>query len=124
MPPACADVLKDDDKIKRNSSSLTVRRGQRRARRGPTRHGLDEARSFRVYRKLAQNRWMRLHASSRTSVEVAYEIRKNGLSPNAAPNTTATPSSPSSSDANTSSVSMTLPDGAVLPIRALIEGYT
>ena len=49
-------------------------------------------------------------------------MRKNGDRPNAAPNTTDTPSLSSSSTAKSASLSITLPEGAVLPISPSTDG--
>src|SRR6202000_145205 len=75
-----------------------------------------------VYRRLPQKRWMRLQASSRSDVLVAYEIRNAGPSPNADPCTTATPSVSSNSVTKSWSLSMTLPDGEVLPMVPAQDG--
>src|SRR3954463_7765192 len=74
------------------------------------------------YFKFPQNRWMRRHASSRSSVLVAYEMRNAGPKPNGVPCTTATPSASNSSVTNSSSFVIFLPDGAVLPIVPAQDG--
>src|SRR4051794_35749164 len=74
------------------------------------------------YLRLPQKRWMRLQASSRSEVLVAYEIRNAGPSPNAEPCTTATPSFSKSSVTKSSSLAMTLPDGEVLPMVPAQDG--
>jgi len=42
-------------------------------------------RALRTYFRLPQKRWMRVQASSRSDVLVAYEMRNAGPSPNAVP---------------------------------------
>src|SRR6185437_4515025 len=75
-----------------------------------------------AYLKLPQKRWMRLQASSRSEVFVAYEIRNAGPRPNAEPCTTATPSFSRSSVTKSSSLPIFLPDGEVLPMVPAQDG--
>src|SRR3954471_16992146 len=96
-----------------------------RKRKNPPRIWLIAARPVlqnASYRRLPQKRWMRLQASSRSEVLVAYEIRNAGPSPNAEPCTTATPSFSKSSVTKSSSLAITLPDGEVLPMVPAQDG--
>src|SRR5262249_40520963 len=72
--------------------------------------------------KLPQKRWMRRHASSTSSVLIAYEMRNAGPKPNGVPCTTATPSASNSSLTKSSSLTSLCPVGAVLPMAPAQDG--
>src|SRR3954453_21909851 len=91
--------------------------------KGPALRGpFDVTSRLRAQRRLPQKRWMRLQASSRSEVLVAYEMRNAGPRPNAEPCTTATPSFSKSSVTKSSSLAITLPDGEVLPMVPAQDG--